>query len=122
MNSTIFSLLKEASLAKNPREQIRLIRLAIAEAKAKYPEIQAGLQVLDKNLDILSRGINWEAFNSYQAIGKWEFIGNDDNYFIFAHYLTRIDEIASEVLRLVEEAGKERMKDLIKDFKEVVMQ
>ena len=121
MNSIIFSLLKDASLAKNPREQIRLIRLAIAEAKAMYPEIKAGLQVLDKNLDILSRGINWEAFNSYQAIGKWEFIGNDDNYFIFAHYLTRIDEIASEVLRLVEEARKDKKKDFLKDLVEVVM-
>ena len=121
MNSIIFSLLKDASLAKNPREQIRLIRLAIAEAKAMYPEIKASLQVLDKNLDILSRGINWESFNAYSIAGRWEFVGNDDNYFIFAHYLTRIDEIASEVLRLVEEARKERKDDFLKDLVEVVM-
>lgn len=117
----LVELLRESTSTRDVRERIRLLKLVIARAKAEFPEIQEGLAVLDRQLTILSQGVNWEAYSSYALAGRWDFIGTDENYFYFAHFLSQIDDITAGVIELLEFARKSKRNEILKELEEEVL-
>jgi len=110
-------LLTKYSESNHPRAKISFLRLAIARAMTIAPEFKEELTELKRRLRNIASQANWEAFNAYQVAGRWDFVGNDNNYFIFADLLAELDDIAhalmtiyekkkAELLRLLEEGIK----------------